>query len=74
MPDHKPEDVPRAAGALRPSSLLLMVALVDLVVIVPYLFWRLSSHHLALIIACAVAGVALLSLVGLGLRLRRRGT
>jgi hypothetical protein len=53
---------------------MLMVALVDLVVIAPYLFWRLSSRHLALIIACAVEGVALLSLVGTGLYLRRRGS
>jgi hypothetical protein len=48
--------------------------LVDLLVIVPYSCWRLSGHRLALIIACAVEGVGMLSLLGVALYLRRRGS
>ena len=74
MTDHEPADGPRAAGGLRPSNVLLLTALLELVVIVPYSYWRLGSHRLALIITCAVEGVAMLSLLALGLYLRRRGT
>jgi hypothetical protein len=56
------------------TSAILMAALVDLLVIVPYSYWRLSGHRLALIIAYAVEGVALLSLLGIALYLRRRGS
>lgn len=73
MNDHKPAGVPRAGG-LKPSSLLLTVALVDLLVIVPYSYWRLNDHRLVLVIAYAVEGIALLSLLGIGLHLRRRGS
>ena len=74
MTDHKPDHVPRVAGGLKTSSAILMAALVDLLVIVPYSYWRLSGHRLALIIAYAVEGVALLSLLGIALYLRRRGS
>lgn len=72
MTDHEPADVPRAAR-FRPSSLILVVVLVDLLAIVPYSYWRLNGHRLILIIAFAVEGVALLSLLGTALHLRRRG-
>jgi len=53
---------------------MLLVALVDLLVIVPYSYWRFSSHRLELIIVCAVEGAAMLSLLGVALYLRRRGS
>ena len=74
MTDHKPADVPRAAGGLKTSSVILMVVLVDLLVIVPFSYWRLSGHQLALIIAYAVEGAGMLSLLGIALYLRRRGS
>jgi hypothetical protein len=60
MTDHKPDGVPGAAGGLKASSVILMAVLVDLLVIVPYSYWRLSGHRLALIIACAVEGAGML--------------
>jgi hypothetical protein len=51
-----------------------MAVLVDLLVIVPYSYWRLSGNRLALIIAFAVEGVGMLSLLGIALSLRRRGS
>jgi hypothetical protein len=72
--DHKPEHAPRAAGGLKTSSVILMAVLVDLLVIVPYSYWRLSGNRLALIIAFAVEGVGMLSLLGIALSLRRRGS
>jgi hypothetical protein len=74
MTDHKPAGVPRAAGGLKTSSVILMVVLVDLLVIVPFSYWRLSGHRLALIIAYAVEGAGMLSLLGIALYLRRRGS
>jgi hypothetical protein len=74
MTDHEPGDAPRTAGALRPSSLLLMVALVDLVVILPYSYWRFSSDRQEMIVVCAIEGVGVLSLLCVALYLRRRGT
>jgi hypothetical protein len=74
MTNRGPADAPRAGAVLKPSSLMLLVALVDLLVIVPYSYWRFSGHRLELIIVCAVEGAAMLSLVGIGLYLRRRGT
>lgn len=74
MTDHKPAGVPGAAGGLKTSSVILMVLLVDLLVIVPFSYWRLSGHRLALIIAYAVEGGGMLSLLGIALYLRRRGS
>jgi hypothetical protein len=74
MTGHKPGGVPRAAGELKASSVILMVVLVDLLVIVPFSYWRLSGHRLALIIAYTVEGVGMLSLLGIALYLRRRGS
>jgi hypothetical protein len=61
------------AGALKTSRAIMLAALVDLLLIVPYAYWRLSSHRLALIIVMAVEGVGILTLFGLALHLRRRG-
>ena len=74
MTDRKPADAPRAAGGLKTSSVILMAVLVDLLVIVPYSYWRFSGHRLALILAFAVEGVGMLSLLGMALYLRRRGS
>ena len=74
MTDHKQGGVPRAAGGLKTSSVILMVVLVDLLVIVPFSYWRLSGHGLALIIAYAVEGAGMLTLLGIALYLRRRGS
>jgi hypothetical protein len=52
----------------------MMAALVDLLVIVPYSYWRLNGHRLVLSIACAVEGIGVLSLLGIALYLRRRGS
>jgi hypothetical protein len=73
MTDHKPAGVPRAGG-LKTSSVIMMAVLVDLVVIVPYSYWLLHRHRLALIIAYAVEGIGMLSLLGITLYLRRRGS
>jgi hypothetical protein len=54
--------------------MLLLTALLDLLVILPYSYWRFSSHHLELIIVCAVEGAGVLSLLATALYLRRRGT
>jgi hypothetical protein len=71
--DHKPAGVPRAGG-LKTSSVVMMAALVDLLVIVPYSYWRLNGHRLVLSIACAVEGIGVLSLLCIALYLRRRGS
>jgi hypothetical protein len=73
MTDHKP------TGSLRPggrktSGVIMMAALLDLLVIVPYSYWRLKDHRLVLIIATAVEGIAVLSLLVIALHLRRRGS
>jgi hypothetical protein len=68
-----PAGVPRAGG-LKTSSVIMMAALVDLLVIVPYSYWRLNGHRLVLITACSVAGIGALSLLGIALYLRRRGS
>jgi hypothetical protein len=73
MTDDKPAGMPRA-GRLKPSSLLFTVALVDLLLIVPYSYWRLNGHRPLLIIVFAVEGIGILSLLGIGLSLRRRGS
>jgi hypothetical protein len=52
----------------------MMVVLVDLLVIVPYFYWRVNGHRLALIIGFAVEGIALVSLLGVALLLRRGGS
>jgi hypothetical protein len=52
----------------------LMVVLFDLLVLVPYTYWRLHRHPLALIIAYAVEGVGMLLLLYAALQLRRRGS
>ncbi len=74
MPDQKPADGSKAAAGLRASSVMMFAALLDLVVIVPYSYWRLSGHKLAMIIALAIEGVGVLSLLGVAIRLRRLGT
>jgi hypothetical protein len=71
--DQKPVGVPRAGGR-KPSSVLVLVVLVDLLVIVPYSYWRLHDHRPVLIAVYAVQGIALLTLLGIALHLRRRGT
>jgi hypothetical protein len=61
-------------GALKTSRAIMFAALVDLLVIVPYAYWRLSSNRLALIIVMAVEGIGILTLFGLALHLRRRAS
>lgn len=73
MTDHGPADMPRT-GLRKTSNVIMFAVLVDLLVIVPYSYWRLNSHRLALIIVYAVEGIALLSLLGVALHLRRRGS
>jgi len=72
MAEQMPEETPKT-GRLKESRAILIVALIDVVVIAPYTFWRLSSHRLGLVIAYAGEGVALLSMLGIALYLRRRG-
>jgi hypothetical protein len=71
--DQNPPGVPRASG-LKASGVITMAALVDLLVVAPYSYWRLNGHRLALIITCAVEGMGVLSLLGIALYLRRRGS
>jgi hypothetical protein len=72
MTEDKPVSV-AGAGALKTSRAIMFAALADLLLVVPYAYWRLSSHELALIIVMAVEGIGILTLLGLALRLRRRG-
>lgn len=71
--DQKPAGV-AGAGGRKASSVIMLAALVDLLVIVPYSYWRLHSHQLAMIIACLIEGIGMLSLLGIALSLRRRGS
>jgi hypothetical protein len=74
MTDHKPANAPAAADRRKASNVFLMVVLFDLLVLVPYTYWRLHRHPLALIIAYAVEGVGMLLLLYAALQLRRRGS
>lgn len=73
MTDRKPADVP-GAGLRKTSNAIMLAVLMDLLVIVPYSYWRLHGHRLDLIIAWAVEGIGILSLLGMALYFRRRGT
>jgi len=53
------------------SSVIMVVALVDCLLVVPYSYWRL--HGLDRIIATALEGIGVLTLLGMALYFRRRG-
>ena len=61
----------RPASQRKSSSVIMMVAVVDLLVIVPLTYWWL--HGLGMIIAGAIEVTGILALLGLALHLRRRG-
>jgi hypothetical protein len=73
MPDDKPADAPVAFDRRKASNAFLMVVLFDLLVVVPYTYWRLHRHAPVLIITYAVEGVGMLLLLYVALHLRRRG-
>jgi hypothetical protein len=66
-------DVPTQAGR-KTSSVIMIAALIDLLVILPYSYWRFRSHPLALTVAVALEGTGILVLLGIALYLRRRGS
>lgn len=51
----------------------MLAAFVDLVVMVPYSYWRLNGHQLTLTIAYAVEGIGFVTLLGIALYMRRQG-
>jgi hypothetical protein len=73
MTDQKPTGA-FSAGGLRTSRVIMIAALLDLLVIVPYSSWRLRDHQLILIIVTSIEGIAVLSLLVVALYLRRRGS
>jgi ABC-type proline/glycine betaine transport system permease subunit len=62
------------AGRRKASSVIMMVALLDLLVILPYSYWQFSSHRLALAVVAALEAIGVLVLSGIALYLRRRGS
>ena len=73
MTDQKPTSA-FSAGGLKTSRMIMIAALSDLLVIVPYSYWRLRDHRLILIVVTSVEGIAVLSLLVIALYLRRRGS
>jgi hypothetical protein len=72
MTDPEPVGAPRG-GWRRTSTVIVLAAIFDLLVLLPYTYWRLHTHGLAFAIAAVVEGVGVLSLLGIALSLRRRG-
>jgi len=57
----------------RSSSVIMFAAIADLVVVLPCTYWLLNDHGLAVTIVLIVEAIGTLSLLGIGLRLSRRG-